>query len=145
MKTKVAYFLFAIAVAGMCLATAQNSSPRPASAKPAKDPLQNATKPLTPKTAMPSDRKSPNAVATPSTATQKTNAELSRLEKQKIKAGNSGSGSKVTSPKGTSAPKSGPSGSATNFRYQKPAGGVKALTPDANSRNSSIPRVTKKN
>jgi hypothetical protein len=144
MKSKVAC-LFAIAVAGICLATAQNSSSRPASAKPGQDPLQNALKPLTPKSAMPSDRKSARAVASPSAGPQKANAELDRLEKQKIKAGSSESGGKVSPAKGTAAPKAAPSGSATNFKYQQPAGGVKATTPDANARNSSTPRVTKKN
>jgi hypothetical protein len=144
MKSKVAC-LFAIAVTGICLATAQNSSSRPASAKPGQDPLQNAVKPLTPKTAMPSDRKSARAVPPPSAEPQKTNAELNRLEKQKIKSGSSESGSKASSAKGTTAPKAPPSGSAIDFKYQKPAGGMKATTPDANARNSGTPRVTKKN
>jgi hypothetical protein len=84
-------------------------------------------------------------VPTPSTGPQKTNAELDRLEKQKIKAGSSENGSKVSSAKGTAAPKAAPSDSAINFKYQKPTGGVKATTPDANARNSGTPRVTKKN
>jgi hypothetical protein len=144
MKSKVACLL-AIAVAGMCLATAQNSSSRPASAKPGQDPLQNAVKPLTQKTVMPSDRKSARGVPPPSTGPQTTNAELNRLEKQKTKAGSSESGSKVSSAKGTTASKAAPSSSAIDFKYQKPTGGMKATTPDANARNSSTPRVTKKN
>jgi hypothetical protein len=144
MKSKVAC-LFAIAVAGMCLATAQNSSSRSASAKPGQDPLQNAVKPLTPKSAMPSGRKSARAVPPRANVPQKTNAELDRLEKQNIKVGSSESGGKVSSAKGTAAPKAAPSGSAIDFKYQKPAGGVQATTPDANARNSGTPRVTKKN
>jgi hypothetical protein len=30
-----------------------------------------------------------------------------------------------------------------NFKYKQPAGGMKAATPDANTRNSSTPRVKK--
>jgi hypothetical protein len=141
MKYKVAC-LFAIAVAGMCLATSQNSS-RPTSAKPGQDPLQDVNKPLTPKSAMPSARKSPAAVPAPATGTQKTNQELSRLEREKAKAGSS-DGSRVTS-NGSSVPKATSSNSAINFKYKKPAGGLKAPSPDGNTRNSSTPRVSKKN
>jgi hypothetical protein len=116
----------------------------PKSAKSTSDPLQSATKPLTPKSAMPpSSHKSSAAVLPPSANVRKTNAELSRVEREKIKIGHSASASK-DSPKVAPAPKSNEGNPAINYKYQKPVGGLKATTPDANAKSSSTPRVTKK-
>jgi hypothetical protein len=51
--------LFVAIAGGLCLATAQSSQVGSSSAKRGADPLQTATKPLTPKSAMPPQRKSP--------------------------------------------------------------------------------------
>lgn len=144
MKYRLTFFgAFGLALIG--LATAQSSQVHSSSAKSTSDPLQAATKPLTPKSAMPSSgHKSSAAVLPPSTNVGKTNAELSRVEREKIKTGPSTSASK-DSPKLASAPKSNEANPAINYKYQKPVGGLKATTPDANAKGSSTPRVTKKN
>jgi hypothetical protein len=136
-------------VAGICLATAQSTVRKPqvgsSSAKSAADPLTTATKPLTPKSAMPAHRKSSVAVPNTSKSSRNTTAELTQLERQNTKAGASKSGNTPTA-KGApvkSADKSAGSDSGLNFKYQKPAGGLKASTPDAHSPNSSAPRVKK--
>ena len=128
------------------LAMAQSSQARSSPTKSGTDPLQTATKPLTPKSAMPTQRKSSAAVPATSTGNRNTTAELTHLERQKIKAGSSQS---VTKGSGKGAPAikpaetSAPNGSGINYKYQKPAGGMKATTPDANAKNSSTPRVKK--
>jgi hypothetical protein len=141
--------LFVTLAASISLATAQTSQARSSSAKSSKDPLRTATQPLTPKSTMPPQRKSSTTVVPRgSKSTQKENAELSHLERDKIKAGGSEKGSSNGSKgaaKGTALPESSRGGSAINFKYQKPAGGLKATTPGANSKSSSTPRVTKKN
>jgi hypothetical protein len=140
--------LFVTVAAGICLATAQTSnqnSQGSASAKSGGDPLKTATKPLTPKSAMPAPRKSSVAVPNTSKSGRNTTAELTHLERQNGKAGGSKSG--TTPPaKGASvkpADKSAGSSSGINFKYQKPAGGLKAATPGPHSANSGTPRVKK--
>jgi hypothetical protein len=154
-KHKIAC-LFMTLAALICLATAQSSTQRSkvgsssaktSSAKKGADPLKTATNPLTPKSAMPTAHKSPVAVPGAPKSDRSSSAELTRLERQPGKAG-AKSGNTVPA-KAASAPKSAEAsagtGSAINFKYQKPAGGTKAAKPDANSANSSIPRVTRKN
>ena len=121
MKHGIIYW-FVTAVALVCLATAQTSQVRSSSAKPSPDPLQNATKPLTPKSAMPSHRKSSAAVPKTSTSARKTNKELTRLERQPIKATEpkSGNPGRANSASGTSATSSSGNGSGINATYQKP-------------------------
>jgi hypothetical protein len=143
MKFRIARLLVTLA-AGVSLATAQNSQARSSPAK--KDPLQTATKPLTPKSAMPAQHKSTAAVPHTAKNGGNTTAELSRLERQNAKGGKV----KSTSPaKSASAPKTAGTPAANdskiNFKYQKPVGGLKATTPNANAKNSSTPRVTKSN
>ncbi|HVI08655.1 MAG TPA: hypothetical protein VND65_10210 [Candidatus Binatia bacterium] len=112
------------------------------SGKSGPDPLQTATKPLTPKSAMPAPRKT--APAAPSTRSNaKAGAELSRMERTNIKASNAASSTTKAPPVQAS------SGARPNppiiYTYQQPTGGVKATTPAANSANSRVPRVTKPN
>jgi len=57
MKCRLAYLVIIVAV-GICQATALSSQAHSSSAKPAPDRLQVATKPITPKSAMPAKRKS---------------------------------------------------------------------------------------
>jgi hypothetical protein len=136
--------LFVTVAAGICLATAQNSQVRSSSTKSGPDSLQTATKPLTPKSAMPVHPKSSAAPAV-STSGQKTSTELTHLERQNIKAQSPKSGS--TGPaKSASVPKptqTSASGSGIDFKYQKPVGGMTASTPGANSKASGTPRVKK--
>jgi hypothetical protein len=144
MKYKVVGLLTVLA--GISLATAQNSQVHSASAKSGTDPLQNATKPLTPKSAMPSPHKSSPLAPNASTGAQKTDTELSRLEHQNIKAPSAKSGTTVPAKSASvrAASTSAGHGSGINFKYQKPAGGMQADPPGARSPNSAAPRVTKK-
>ncbi len=86
MKCRVACLVATVA-AEICLATAQSSKTHSSSAKPDSDRMQAATKPITPKSAMPAKRKSSIAPSA-SQGSGNANAELTRLERQPIKAGN---------------------------------------------------------
>jgi hypothetical protein len=135
--------LLATFVAGICLATAQSSKAHSSSTKTGSDPLTTATKPLTPKSA-----KSAAVLPSSNKSAAKTTTELSRLERHPAKTTNEKSTASV---KAASVPKTGSSdptavsNSRTNFKYQKPNGGVQAATPNAHSPNSPTPRVTKPN
>jgi hypothetical protein len=147
MKYRVVCLFVALSVSS-CLAAAQSSQGRSSSAKPGQDPLRTATKPLTPKSAMPAHRKSSGAIPKGSASSRNTSAELAHLERQEIKTPRSKSAS-AGATKGASGSKStdtaAASGAGINFKYQKPVGGKQASKPDAHSANSSTPRVTKKN
>lgn len=138
--------VFAVAVAWTCLGTAQISQTHASSTHSAPDPLKEATKPLTPKSAAPTHHASA-AVPPPAATTTKTSAELNKLERQNT-APKGPKTSNATAPKGPSTLKSADTsanvGSGVNFKYQKPAGGVEASTPNAHSPNVGT-RVTKKN
>ena len=82
MKCKVACW-FAVAAVWTCLATAQSSQSHLSSAQPP-DPLKTVTKPLTEKSATPAQHKSSVAMPQQPAGKANTNAELSRLERQKI-------------------------------------------------------------
>jgi hypothetical protein len=147
-KFRVVCFFVTIAF-GICLATAQNSTTRSSSsARPGSDPIKAATKPLTPKSAMPPQHKSGTAAPVPHNTTKgrAADAELTRLEHQNLKVkgsttGNPPAPNHATSrkPSATSAQK----GSGIDFKYQKPVGGTQAAKPAARSANSSTPRVQK--
>jgi hypothetical protein len=144
MRKRRVVVLFITVITGVCLATAQNSKVGSGSSKPAPDPIKNVNKPLTPMSAMPAKRKAAMPVTAPKSG-QNTTAELTHLEKQNAKAASPKSADKGTvkiAPL-SSADTSAASGSKTNFKYQKPVGGVTASTPGANSRNSPAPRVPK--
>jgi hypothetical protein len=131
--------------ASVTLSTAQGTQVRSSSAKAGADPLQNVTKPLTPKSAMPAQRNTA-PVAPMSAGSGKTNAELIRLERQPIKAETPKSGGAKAAkdaPLVKSANASAGTGSGINFKYQKPVGGMQATVPNAQSPNSSTPRVKK--
>jgi hypothetical protein len=139
MKFRVACLLVTVG-ALIGLATAQETQVHSASAKSTPDPLQAATKPLSPKSAMPAPRKP--APAIPPKSGTNTTAELTHLEQQNVKAG----GPKSNAAPAKAAPlKSADSsaGNGINFKYQKPAGGMKATTPNANTKNPNTPRVKK--
>ena len=146
MKRRVVCSLVTMA-AGICLATAQNSTQKSqvgsTSAKSGADPLKTATKPLTPKSAMPAPHKSSVAVPNTSKSGRNTTAELTHLEQQNTKAGSSKSTPPAKVPPVKPADKSAGSDSGINFKYQKPVGGLKASTPDPHSPNSGTPRVKK--
>jgi len=114
-------FVMVTVAASLCLATAQNSKPG-ASATAGPDPLKTATKPLTPKSAIASPHKSSTAAPLASTNTQKTNAELRRLERQGVKT----AGPSKTTPGAAKAAPAKPatasprSDSGINAPYQKP-------------------------
>jgi hypothetical protein len=132
--------VFAVSVT---LSMAQGTQVRASSTKAAPDPVQNVTKSLTPKSAMPPQHKS--ALVAPMPArTGRTNAELTHLERQPIKAETPSSSAKAKgAPLVKSANASAGNGSGINFKYQKPVGGTQATTLNAQNPNSSTPRVKK--
>jgi hypothetical protein len=143
MKFRIVLLLVTLA-AGLNPATAQNSQGRSSTAQ--KDPLQTATNPLTPKSAMPAQHKSTAVAPLAAKNGENTTAELTHLEQQNIKARTV----KGTSPaKNPAAAKTAGTPAANNskinFKYQKPVGGLQATTPNASAKNSSTPRVTKSN
>jgi hypothetical protein len=144
MKKSRVVSLWMTAASMTVLCAAQSAKPLTSPAKTAKDPLVTATNPITPKSAMPAHPKS--AAVLPPTTGKNTTAELAHLENQKVSSGrtpnvSNGSGKGVPSTKRAEA--SDASGTAINYKYQKPVGGKQAVTPDANARNSSTPRVKK--
>ena len=112
--------------------SAKSGSAKSGSAKSSSDPLTTSTKPLTPKSAMPSHRK--GAVATPKAAasTSRTTAQLGHLERQNSQAVNSKSGSASPAKAPVKSAASSGSSSKIDFKYQKPADGQKA-PPSATS------------
>lgn len=122
MRHSVAYLLVTAATV-VGLATAQSSQVRSSSSKSVADPIQSATKPLTPKSAMPAHRKASVVAPTPPPSSEKTTAELNHLEHQNIKTGSAASGSSKA-PKSVvvkPAARSSANGSGINATYQKPA------------------------
>jgi hypothetical protein len=121
MKWRIA-FLFVTVAALICLASAQNSKVGSSSAKSGADPLKDAVQPLTPKSAMAPSRKSSVAVPKAATSGRNTSAELTRLERQSIKAGGSKSGNTGASKRNLVKPTSTSSGSGSgiDFSHQKP-------------------------
>jgi hypothetical protein len=151
MKYKFASCL-AIAAVWTCLATAQTSQAHLSSTRPTPDPLKNATKPLTEKSANPPRHKSSVVPSPKSAGAGKTSAELTGLERQKD-AAKGPTNSATSSPRNTASSKPPASsktadasaGNGIDYKYKKPAGGLQAETPNAHAPNSSTPRVTKKN
>lgn len=138
---------FLIAAACTCLAMAQNSEIHSSPARSA-DPLQVATQPLIRKSAPTVPHKSSVVPNQKPVDAWKMDAELTRLERQNVTAKVSKNGS-TSAPKNTLASKSADasagSGSAIDFKYQKPVGGIEATSPRAHAANSITPRVTKNN
>lgn len=100
-------------------ATAQNSQKLSSSGKPNSGSEHTATKPITPKSAMPTARTSSSVVPPGSTRGKNTNAELTRLERQQIKPENQKKTAKpAPAPKPAGTAKG--NGSGINFAYQKP-------------------------
>jgi hypothetical protein len=135
MKNSRIVFLLITAASMTVLCVAQSTKPLSSPAKTAKDPLVNATKPITPKSAMPDHRKSPGAL--PAASGKNTSAELTHLENQKISTKNVSNGPGKGAPGTKLAETSEPGGPAINYKYQKPVGGKQATMPDANARSSS--------
>jgi hypothetical protein len=138
----VTLLITAASMTALCIA--QSTKPLSAPAKNAKDPLVNATKPITPKSAMPAHPKS--ATVLPPTTGKNTTAELAHVENQKVSSGrasNLSNGSGQSEPGTKRAVASAASGPPIDYKYQKPAGGKQAVSPDANVKNSSTPRVKK--
>ena len=133
-KSRVVSLLMnAVTMTALCVA--QSAEPPSSPAKTAKDPLANATKPITPKSAMPAHRKSPGAL--PAASGKNTTAELTHLENQKISTKNVSNGSGKSAAGTKLAETSQPSGPAIDYKYQKPVGGKQATMPNVNARNSS--------
>ena len=137
-------FLLIAAASLTGLAIAQSSEVRSSSSKPGSDPLQAATKPLTPKSTLPAQRKSsPVTLPNGSTGSRNTTAELTHLERQKIKTGSSTTLSAPAKVPPIKPAETSAGGAAINYKYQKPVAGMTASNPGANSKNSSTPRVKK--
>jgi hypothetical protein len=148
MKYKVACW-FAIAAAWSCLAAAQSSQSHLSSPAQPADPLKTATQPLIGKSAAPAQHKSSVVMPQKPASKANTNAELTRLERQKIVLSNNPKSVAPSSTKNTSSPKSASTSAGASvpidYKYQKPVGGRQADTPNARTPNSTTPRVTKKN
>jgi len=134
-----------------CLAMAQNakmtgSSSTGSSSKVPQDHSLTPTKPLTPKSAMPTPHKSA-AVPPMSNSTQKTANELTRIERGSGPAPQPKKNSAAAKNTTKAADSSGDSSSSPPIKakYTKPVGGMTANTPDANTKNSGVPRVNKPN
>jgi len=141
-------FLFLALAAMIGVATAQSSQGHSLSgSKSGADP---ATKPLSPKSAMPAQHKSSVPAPVASSAKGSTTSELNHLEHQNPHAtkGSATRAKSTPAPKPAAQPKSTETstakGSGVNFKYQKPKGGMQAETPDPNSANSKTSRVKKK-
>jgi hypothetical protein len=129
MKYGIVYLLV-VGVAFTSLSLGQSSRPRSSasSASAGSDSLKAATKPLTPKSAMPSHRQT--AAAPKRTSSTNTTAKLAQLERQNSKPNRSTSsgtagGKDATLKSGT--PPAG-KGSGIEFKYQKPVGAQRATT-----------------
>jgi hypothetical protein len=108
--------------ASAVLATAQNSKPKASPSKSSAHNATSSTKPLTPKSAMTPAHKTSLTVPNASNS-RKTNAELTRLERQNVKAGTPKGSSGGTAPKVPaikSDTKPSANGSGINASYQKP-------------------------
>jgi hypothetical protein len=114
-------FLFVTVAALICVGSAQNSKVG-SSAESGPDPLKKAIQPLIPKSAMAPTRKSSVAGPKAATSGRNTSAELTRLERQSIKAGGSKSGNTGASKRNLVKPTSTSSGSGSgiDFSHQKP-------------------------
>lgn len=144
--------LFLALTGSVGLVTAQSSQVRSSSSttsstskvssQPDSRSLKSASAPLTPKSAMP--RSSKSSVAVPAAPKNNQN-ELSRLERQNIKASTPKGSSTAPTPKIAPAKSASASSGSMDFKYQKPAGGLTSARPDAHSANPTTPRVTKKN
>jgi hypothetical protein len=151
MKYKFASGL-AIAAAWSCLAAAQTSQAHLSSTRPTPDPLKNATRPLTEKSASTPRHRSSVVPPQRSADAGKTSAELAGLERQRD-AAQGPTNSATRSPRDTSSSKPlatskaagtpAGNGTAIDYQYKKPAGGRQAQTPNARAPNSSTPRVNK--
>ena len=122
MKCRMA--ILSVTVAGFIgLAAAQNSKVGLSSTPSGKDPLKTVTKPLTPKSAIQPHSKSSVPLPNASANSRKTNAELTRLEHQSVKASGPKSGNPAAAkgvPVNPVSPPAATSGSGINSTYQKP-------------------------
>ncbi|MGA3350849.1 MAG: hypothetical protein ABSC33_17620 [Candidatus Sulfotelmatobacter sp.] len=120
MKCRIA-LACALVASFTCLASAQNSKTEMSTGKSRPDSLSNATKPLTPKSAITPHHSSGQAPGG-SASNNKQNAELTALERQKITSTTPTSPRpspvKSVTPKPASTPAT--SGSGINAPYQKP-------------------------
>jgi hypothetical protein len=144
MKYRIGWLLAvtaSIATANAQTALGQSSSSTSSAASltanPGKDPLKSATKPLTPKSAMPAQRK-PAPVMPPATGAH-TSSDLNRLERTNIGASTSKGAAPAIGKSSDPTPSQ-----AMNFKYQKPVGGTQASAPNARAANSTKPRVSQK-
>jgi hypothetical protein len=145
LKSSIACLL-ATLIAGICMASAQTSKTHSSSTKPNPDPVTSATKPLTPKSAMQPPRKTAAVVAGSTKSASKTSAELNHLERQPAHTANQkGTPAAKATPKAVTTDPAAANNSRTNFKYQKPAGGVQATRSEARAPNSQTPRVNKPN
>jgi hypothetical protein len=138
--------LFVTVTAAICLTAAQSSQLPSSTGKSSPDPLHASTKPLTPKSAMPSPRKPSGPTPNTPKSSANTTTELVRLEQQPNRAAASKNGAAELAKPAPIAKSTGTSqgkNSGINFNYQKPAGGLQATPPGGRSANSSKPRVKK--
>jgi hypothetical protein len=133
---KYAAIVFSLTITALTtVGMAQTSHTRSSSDDPG---AAAATRPLTPKSAMPQPHKS-STVASPKAAGHNTNAELNRLERQNIKAANPHGGkTNSVAPKARNA--SAGKNSDINFAYQKPKT-AKVPASSAPKSSNNMPRA----
>jgi hypothetical protein len=122
MMKRLMILLWVTVAALVGFAAAQNSKPKASPSKSSAHNATSSTKPLTPKSAMTPAHKTSVTVPNSSNS-RKTNAELTRLERQNVKAGTPKSNSGGTAPKVPaikSDTKTSANGSGINSSYQKP-------------------------
>ena len=98
MMKRLMILLWVTVAALVGFATAQNSKPKTSHSKSSAYGAKSSPKPLTPKSAMTPAHKTSVTVPNAS-SNQKTNAELTRLERQNVKAGTPKTSSGGTAPK----------------------------------------------
>lgn len=126
MKYRIAcLFIATAAITSLSPAQSSHSS----SSTAGSGSLKSSTKPLTPKSAMPSHRKTAT-VAPKATGTTNTTAQLSHLERQNGRANGPKSPGAASGKDATLKSGSAPAGkgSAIDFKYQKPVAAPKAAT-----------------
>jgi hypothetical protein len=125
MKYRIVFLFVAFAT----LSPGQSSQPHSSSATAGSGSLKAATKPLTPKSAMPSHRKTAT-VAPKASGTTSTTAQLNHLERQNNRANSPKSPGAAPGKDATLKSGSAPAGknSGIDFKYQKPAGAQKGTT-----------------
>ena len=114
----VALTVLTIAAILTTAAMAQSTKPEMSQLKSRQDPATTSNRPITPKSAMPQQRRSPVAASKASSSNDKANAELNSMERQKTVASKPAAAPQIRLK--TSQSKPAATSSDINASYQKP-------------------------